>query len=157
MSYIKMHLLTIYHISWPNLEIFPWNSLFLSYGFQWLYTHSLPSWLVTQATSLPWHLAKQQFYTWHKSTTVWKGMQVYLIGKPKSQHHQNPYLMISTRLFLLKRETLSISRKWLDYLRMKDFVEWVFMPKENHNSTQYELSLTHLKWQTCPWSWTLAN
>jgi len=34
--------------------------------------HLHSSWLVSEATSFPWHLAEQGFDTWHKMTTTWK-------------------------------------------------------------------------------------
>ena len=84
--------------------------------------------LVTQPINLLYrHLAKQGFDTWHKWTSIWMALWIYIIGQfLTTQHHQKSHSMISRRFCLLKSGTLSISRGTLiqDYIHIKDFVKY---------------------------------
>ena len=93
---------------WPNLEKVTYKYMLLSY--LWVTTYPL-SWLVSQATSLSRHLAKQGFDNWHKVTTMWKASW----GLSHWKTHDNPitskpHSMLSRRLSFLTSGTLSTHR-----------------------------------------------
>ena len=71
MPHVKVCILRTYHICWRTSKNFPLKWL-LSIGIQQWHTHLLPSWLISQSTTLSQQLAKERFHTWQKSTTIWK-------------------------------------------------------------------------------------
>ena len=108
---------------WPNLEKVTYKYMLLSY--LWVTTYPL-SWLVSQATSLSRHLAKQGFDNWHKVTTMWKASW----GLSHWKTHDNPitskpHSMLSRRLSFLinKWNPFHLSGKKLDNIHLKDFLK----------------------------------
>ena len=67
--HIKVHSLTISLVEFVELLIELYTPK-LTMGIQLWLTHLSIYWLVSKATSLSQHLAKQGFNTWHKSTNI---------------------------------------------------------------------------------------
>ena len=112
---VKARTLITHHIVLAELKKLPMS--LSSLGFQQWLTHLSFSWLVSKATSLSQHLAKQGLNTWYKLTTMWKTS--WDLSHRETQHNMTtqphmikaPYALVynSRPLFLLKSGTLSIS------------------------------------------------
>ena len=90
---------------------------------QWL-AHLSPSWVVSKATSLSRHLAKQRFNTWHKWTTVWKTSwslsHLHTHDDPTTS--KTSYDDIKKASLAKEWNSFHLSWKELDDLHLKDFL-----------------------------------
>ena len=95
----------------------------LTMGFQQWLAHLSPSWLVNKTTSLSRRVAKEEFNTWHKSTTMWMTSWVYFIGKPMTTQPRQKQHMKEVSL-AKEWNSFHLSRKKLDCLHLKDLLKY---------------------------------
>ena len=122
-SHVKVHSSTTHYNVLAKFGELPVElyALKLPMGFQQRFAHLPSSWLVSQATSLCQHLAKQGFHTWHKLTTMCKASW----GLSHQETHNSPTTSKITldnikESFLAKEwNSFHLSGKKLDYLHLK--------------------------------------
>ena len=115
--------------------------------------------LVSKATSLSQHLAEQGFNTWYKLTAMWKTSW----GLSHRETHDNPTTSKSTyvdikEVFLAKEwNSFHLSRKKLDYLHLKEFLEYVCELYLKQPLTPPQRKIIVAYHTSNHWNWTMDN